>query len=209
MAAILKPLFLGIAGGTAGGKSTLTAKLLEALGPARACCILVDSYYRAQHDTPLSQRALVNYDHPDSLEFDLLLSHLEDLSAGRPVEVPVYSYADHDRTSQTTLVKPLELIIIEGILALYPPELRKFYNYAVFVDAPEQVRFERRLERDTKERGRTPESVHQQWKATVEPMHRQFCEPGKRIADLVVNGLEPFDQAVPKILSVFAGLLRP
>ena len=147
----------------------------------------VDSYYRSLDDLPPDQRERVNFDHPDMIDFPLLIAQLRQLLAGHTIEKPVYDFAAHTRAPRTEHVEPREIIVVEGILSFSSPVLRDLFDLKVFVDVPEALRLERRLNRDVTERGRTVESVRAQYEATVRPMHRQFVEPGKAFADLVVH----------------------
>lgn len=200
------PLFIiGIAGGTASGKTTLAELLLKHSAPGSTSAIYVDSYYRAQDDKPLRERALLNYDHPDSLDFDYLLQHLEELKKGCSVTVPEYDYTQYTRSNRGVLVTPSKLLIVEGILSLHPPELRKTYDLKIYVETPDQLRFARRLERDIRERGRSRESVLKQWNETVHPMHTAYCEPTKLFADMVLDGEALNEEIVKNILSRACG----
>ncbi|MFO0417271.1 MAG: uridine kinase [Pseudomonadota bacterium] len=184
----MKPFLVGIAGGTASGKTTLAAKLLEVGGQEDVVIIELDRYYRSQEHLTLEQRALSNYDHPDALEFNLLIDHLNQLCAGSSIDAPHYDFPTHSRDHAITKhIKPLPVIIVEGILVFAEPKLRQLFDLKIFVDTPEEIRFDRRLARDTKERGRSVESVQEQWRATVQPMHLEFCEPGRAFADVIVS----------------------
>lgn len=184
------PFFVGIAGGTASGKSTLAQQLLELSPKGTTSVLLVDSYYRAQDHLSMEERAKTNYDHPNSFEFDLLAKHINQLKAGHNAEIPIYDYSTHTRSSKVNLMRPTPIVIVEGILALYPQNLRETYSLSLFVEAPAQTRLERRIKRDVRERGRTQESVLSQWQNTVQPMHDQFCEPTKTYAQEIISGLE-------------------
>lgn len=168
---------LGIAGGTASGKTTLSQLLQKTIGEKYSTLILLDSYYKDQSHLPFSEREKTNFDHPDAFEWTKLMGHLNSLRSGQAIEVPTYDFTRHTRSPQSSAALPLPLIIVEGILTLHWPELRSSFDYTVFVDSPSSVRFERRLLRDTTERGRTAESVKNQWNETVAPMHSTFCEP--------------------------------
>jgi uridine kinase len=186
------PFIIGMAGGTASGKTTLASKLALLCGSDKVAVIGLDWYYRSQDHLTLAERTLLNYDHPDSLEYELLITHLHSLQLGRSIEAPNYDYALHSRASHTTRIdteqRRKEFIVIEVILTFANAELVKLLDLKVFVDTPEPVRFTRRLERDTRERGRSPESVHIQWQTSVQPMHREFCEPSRALADVIVDG---------------------
>ena len=180
-----KVLVIGIAGGSGSGKTTLSKRVVDALD-FDVTTITHDNYYRAHHDMAYEERTLLNYDHPDSYETELLAEHLSLLRAGKPVECPVYDFSIHDRTSDTVLVKPSPVIIVEGILILSEPTLRSLMDIKVFVDAAADIRILRRLQRDVRERGRTIENVISQYLTTVKPMHDAFVEPSKRYADIIV-----------------------
>ena len=178
---------IGVAGGSQTGKTTLAWGLEDRLG-ADVSVLWFDEYYHDQvHLTP-DERALVNYDHPDSLDVDLLVSHLDGLLAGRPAEVPVYDFTTHTRTGTTRRVDPRPVIVVDGILVLAFPAIRERLDVSVFVEAPAEVRLARRLDRDVRERGRTPESVRTQFAATVAPMHDAFVSPCRDLADLTLDG---------------------
>lgn len=178
-------MVIGIAGGTGSGKTTITNQIKERLG-ADVTVITHDNYYNAQHEMTLEERALVNYDHPDAYETSLLIEHLAALRQGETVQVPVYDFSISDRTDQTTTVAPSRVIIVEGILIFVDKELRDLMDVKVFVDADADVRILRRILRDVKERGRSLESVVNQYLTTVKPMHELFVEPSKRFADVII-----------------------
>ena len=180
-----KVLVIGIAGGSGSGKTTLSNRVVDALD-FDVTTITHDNYYRAHHDMAYEERTLLNYDHPDSYETDLLAKHLEQLRQGKAVECPVYDFSIHDRTEKTILIEPTPIIIVEGILILSDPKLRELMDIKVFVDAAADVRILRRLQRDVRERGRTIENVISQYLTTVKPMHEAFVEPSKRYADIIV-----------------------
>ena len=180
------PLIIGIAGGSGSGKTTIAESIVNAIGPESVVLIQQDAYYRDQTDLPLEQRAKVNYDHPDSMETELLVHHLAELRAGRSIERPVYDFSTHNRAPQMVRVDPRPAVIVEGILVLYEPSLRAAMDLKVYVDTDPDLRLARRWERDIKERGRTFDSVRDQYLETVRPMHLQFVEPSKRYADIVI-----------------------
>ena len=180
-------MVIGIAGGSGSGKTTITSQIVEKLG-SDVTVITHDNYYRAQHEMTLEERALVNYDHPDAYETSLLVEHLAALRRGESVEVPVYDFPTYDRTDATTTVYPSRVIIVEGIVIFASPELREQMDLKVFVDVDADVRILRRLVRDVRERGRSVESVVNQYLETVKPMHEQFVEPFKYSADILVPG---------------------
>ena len=180
------PVIIGIAGGTGSGKTTVARAVYDRVGKDRIEWISHDSYYRNFDGLPAEERAKINFDHPDSLESELLTRHLDVLSKGSSVEVPVYDFATHSRKIETQRVEPRKVIIVEGILVLAEPELRKRIDIKLFVDTPADIRFVRRLMRDIEARGRSLPSVVQQYMNTVRPMHEEFVEPSKRHADLII-----------------------
>lgn len=181
---------MAIAGGTGSGKTTAAKLIAAKLKPTETTIMSFDDYYRYQQETTLAVRAKTNYDHPNSLEADLLEKHLKQLKSGRAIEQPVYDFTSHNRTEKTVQVKPTKMVIVEGILALSYPELRRLYDYALYMEAPADIRFIRRLERDTKERGRSVASVIKQYLTTVRPMHEQYVEPTKKYGDKIVSGMD-------------------
>lgn len=186
---------VGIAGGSASGKTTFANELYKLSADLGAEIIAADSYYLPQPQLSLEKRALTNYDRPQQFDFDLLRQHLQDLRVGQSVKVPKYDYAIHDRSIDYDMITPKRLLIVEGIFALYPQEIRELYDLKIFVELSDEVRFERRLIRDMRERGRTEESVYEQWAQTVQPGFEQYTLPTKMFADLVAQGQE-FDRAV-------------
>lgn len=185
----MRSYLVGIAGGTASGKTTLTRRLFEVAGAQNAAVVELDRYYRCQDQIDTAARATANYDHPDSLEFELLIQHLRQLQAGTPVHTPVYDFAQHTRCkARSILVEPRPVILVEGILVFAVPQLRDLFDFRIFVDTPAELRLQRRTERDIRERGRTREGVLSQWNATVHPMHLEFCEPSRVAADMVFDG---------------------
>lgn len=182
----MKPLVIGLAGGSGAGKTTIAHTIIERVGAERIAFIQHDAYYRDQSDIPFSARLLVNYDHPDSLETELLVRHLLALKEGRQVEIPVYDFAQFTRTGQTTCVEPRPVILVEGILIFVDPKLRTLFDVKIYVDAASDLRFIRRLQRDLTERQRSPDAVIRQYLETVRPMHIEFVEPSKRYADLIL-----------------------
>lgn len=182
------PVVVGVAGGSGSGKTTVVRRIVEAIGPSDTVVLHHDWYYRdLSHLTPAA-RDRVNFDHPDALETDRLVVHLEALLRGEPVEAPVYDFAGHVRRRETVRVEPAPVIILDGILILWDARLRTLMDVKVFVDADAAVRLERRVRRDTRYRGRSPESVLAQYTATVRPMHLEFVEPSKVHADVIVTG---------------------
>lgn len=186
MKADVKPFVIGVAGGSGSGKTTVVRRIVDSLGDDQVSLLEHDRYYRDRGDLRLEERAALNYDHPDSLETDLLVQHLHALRNGTPVEAPVYDFARHARLRDTTTVLPRRAIIVEGILIYADPDLRRLMDVKVFVDTDDDTRFIRRLRRDLAERGRTVESVIDQYLGTVKPMHLEFVEPSKRYADVII-----------------------
>ncbi|HKI55448.1 MAG TPA: uridine kinase [Anaerolineales bacterium] len=180
------PLVIGIAGGSGSGKTTVAQEILQRVGPERIAFLQHDSYYKDLSGLPPTQRIEINFDHPHSLETDLLIQHIASLRNGKPVEVPIYDFSTHSRTNQTFTVKPRRVILVEGILIFTESTLRDMFSVKIFVDTDSDIRFIRRLERDIAERGRTTESVIKQYQSTVRPMHMEFVEPSKRYADVII-----------------------
>ncbi len=180
------PIVIGIAGGTGSGKTTVAHIVLEKVGNQKIAFLAHDAYYRDLGDVSLSQRAKINFDHPDSLDTPLIIQHVKDLKNWQTVQLPIYDFKTHTRTSQTLPVEPQAVIIVEGILIFAEPELRKLFDMKIFVDTAADIRFIRRLERDIAERGRTTQSVIKQYLDTVRPMHLDFVEPSKRYADVII-----------------------
>ena len=180
------PLVIGIAGGSGSGKTTVAQEILQRVGPDRIAFLQHDSYYKDLSGLPPAQRVEVNFDHPNSLETDLLISHIASLRDGKAVEVPIYDFSTHSRTTKTFTVQPRRVILIEGILIFTEPALREMFDVKIFVDTDSDLRFIRRLQRDIAERGRTTESVIKQYQLTVRPMHLEFVEPSKRYADVII-----------------------
>ena len=181
----MKVLTIGIAGGTGSGKTTLTRRITAAF-PRDISVIHHDSYYKAHDDMPYEARAQLNYDHPDAFDTELLLQHLALLKAGKSVEIPVYDYTVHNRSSETETVSPARVLVLEGILIFSEPRLCGQMDIKLYVDTDADVRILRRILRDVKERGRSLDSVIGQYLDTVKPMHDQFVEPSKRRADIII-----------------------
>lgn len=189
----MQPLVIGVAGGSGSGKTTLAHTIIERVGRDRIAFIQHDAYYRDESDLPLEARALVNYDHPDSLETGLLVRDLNILRAGHGVDIPVYDFAQFIRTARTQHIESRPVILLEGILLFVEARLRALIDIKIYVDAPSDLRFIRRLQRDLTERQRTPESVIRQYLESVRPMHLEFVEPTKRYADIIMpeGGFNP------------------
>ena len=182
------PYVIGVAGGSGSGKTTFVRALASRLPVGKSSIIPFDWYYRSVPDLSYEERCKLNYDHPEALDGELLYQHLVALRAGQQVMTPRYDFATHTRENEEVLFEPTPLILVEGILTFAFPNLRELLDLKIFIYAPDDLRFERRMSRDIKERGRTPESVTQQWQQTVSPMHNEFCGPSMAHADLVISG---------------------
>lgn len=182
----MKPVVVGVAGGTGSGKTTVAREILRRAGTRQISLIQHDAYYRDLSDLPLAQRVMQNFDHPDALDNDLLIVHLNQLKSGRAIEIPVYDFTTHTRTAETQRVEPRRVILVEGILLFADETLRQLMDVKIYVDTDADIRFIRRLQRDIAERGRTTDSVIRQYLATVRPMHQEFVEPSKRYADVII-----------------------
>ncbi len=180
------PLVIGIAGGSGSGKTTVAQTILQRVGPDRISFLQHDAYYKDLSGLPPAQRAEVNFDHPNSLENDLLVQHIQQLKDGQAAENPIYDFSIHTRTDKTYTVQPRHVILVEGILIFAEPALRELFDVKIFVDTDPDIRFIRRIQRDITERGRTVESVIKQYLTTVRPMHLEFVEPSKRYADVII-----------------------
>jgi uridine kinase len=177
---------IGVAGGSGSGKTTVVRRIVDSLGLDQVTLLDHDRYYRDRNDLRLEERAALNYDHPDALETDLMVRHVRELKAGQAVEVPQYDFTRHARLAETTTFQPRRALIVEGILVFTDAALRDLMDIKVFVDTDSDTRFIRRLQRDVAERGRTMESVIDQYQSTVKPMHLEFVEPSKRYADVII-----------------------
>ena len=182
----MQPIVIGVAGGTGSGKTTVANEILRRVGAEHIAFIPHDAYYRDLTHLPPTLRAQVNFDHPDSLETDLLIEHLKALKAGHGVNIPIYDFTTHTRTERTRRVAPAQVILVEGILVFVEPRLRDLFDARLYVDTDADVRFIRRLRRDIEERGRSVASVCEQYLSTVRPMHMEFVEPSKRHADVII-----------------------
>lgn len=181
-----QPIIIGVAGGSGSGKTTVSQAILERVGPERIAYIQHDSYYRELSHLPYAARTRVNFDHPESLDNELLIEHLDTLCSGRSVDVPIYDFTRHNRRPESERVFPHPVVLVEGILIFAEKALRERMSVKIYVDADADLRFIRRLERDVAERGRTVASVIEQYMNTVRPMHLEFVEPSKRYADLII-----------------------
>ena len=182
----MRPIIIGVAGGTGSGKTTVAETILKRVGEERIAYIPHDAYYPDLKHLPPNLRARVNFDHPDSLETDLLVKHLKMWRAGQAIEVPIYDFTTHMRTGQTRRVEPQRVALVEGILVFAEPDLREMFDVKLYVDADADIRFIRRLQRDITERERTVQSVIEQYLITVRPMHLEFVELSKRYADVII-----------------------
>jgi uridine kinase len=185
MAPAARPLLIGVAGGSGSGKTTVARAIIEAAGEG-AVLIDMDAYYKDLGHLTLEERRTVNYDHPDSMDLDLMVAQLERLAAGEAIDKPTYDYAAHTRSDRTLRIEPGHTLVVEGILLFADARLRDLFDIRIFVDVADDVRFIRRLQRDVQERGRSMESVVAQYLGTVRPMHLEFVEPSKRYADVIL-----------------------
>jgi len=183
---VTRPFSIGVAGGTCSGKTPVTERLVELVGSDHLALIKQDAYYVDRSDQPFDERTRANYDHPDAFDWDLTFEQLSTLLTGRGVDVPVYDYPNHNRSKDVLRIEPTRIVVFEGILALYDEKLRDLFDLRIFVDTDADVRLIRRLERDVRDRGRTPESIMRQYMTTVRPSHLQFIEPTKRHADVII-----------------------
>jgi len=182
----MAPFVIGVAGGSGSGKTTVVRRIVDSLGPEQVTWLDHDRYYRDRNDLRLEERAALNYDHPDALETDLMVAHVQMLKTGKAVAAPQYDFTRHARLAQTDECLPRRALIVEGILVFTDAALRDLMDLKVFVDTDSDTRFIRRLQRDVAERGRTMESVIDQYQSTVKPMHLEFVEPSKRYADVII-----------------------
>lgn len=204
----MSSVLIAVAGGSGSGKTTVVQRLVGALGPERVSVIEHDRYYRDHPRLRLDERARLNFDHPDALETSLLVKHLRALRKGRAVEAPIYDFARHARVKATDRISSTPAVIVEGILTLADEELRQLMDVKVFVDTDADTRFIRRLQRDVTERGRTVQSVIDQYTGTVKPMHEQFVEPSKRHADIIVPEGGHNEVAIEALLTLIRSLER-
>lgn len=195
----MKPHLIGIAGPSSSGKSELARQLVVRL-PGTSV-VALDSYYRGMEEIELEERKKRNFDHPDALDWELLHEHLQAMAKGKAFEEPVYSFAGYARTAETKRIEPSPFVIVEGLFVLYWPELRSMLETKVYVQTDSEVCYQRRLRRDVAERGRTPESVLEQYERTVRPSAERFVIPTSKYADLVVSGDEPLDRSTGLVLS--------
>ncbi len=202
----VKPIVIGVSGGSGSGKTTVVGEIIKALGHDKVTIVAQDYYYFDRSDVPVAERADINYDHPDAFETSLMVEHLRKLRDGQPTEVPVYDFAEHTRKQETLTLLPRKVIIVEGILILADAELRAIMDIKAFVDADADLRILRRLERDVIERGRSLKSVMHQYLKTVRPMHLEFVEPSKRYANVIIpeggHNKVAIDMMVTKVRSI-------
>lgn len=202
------PFIIGVAGGTGSGKTTISRAIQATVGPELIAYLEHDSYYKDHSHLPPEERERSNYDHPDSLDTPLLVRHLQALCRWEPVDVPIYDFTTHTRTDRTHRVEPAPIILVEGILIFSEKELREMMDMRIYVDTDADIRFIRRLRRDVEERGRTLESIINQYLETVRPMHLEFVEPSKRYADIIVpeggSNRVALEMIVSRILAVLA-----
>lgn len=201
-------LIIGIGGGTGSGKTTVVHQIIEQLPVDEVCVISQDSYYKDTSDLPFEERVKINFDHPNSIDFKLLVSHLEELKNGNSFEQPVYSFKEHNRTSETVTTHPKKVIIVEGILILTHPGIRDLFDIKIFVHADSDERLIRRLKRDIAERGRDLEEVLNRYQTTLKPMHQQFIEPTKEYADIIIPNNRYNTVAVDLIRKIVQEKLR-
>ncbi|MFN3651700.1 MAG: uridine kinase [Armatimonadota bacterium] len=204
-----KVLVVGVAGGSGSGKTTVVSRILRTLGPERVARVEQDAYYRHLPQLSPEERARRNYDHPDAIDEELLLRHVDELRRGLAIEGPVYDFVRHERTGETRRLEPRPCVVVDGILILANPALRGLLDLKLFVETDPDVRFIRRLRRDISERGRTVESVTTQWEDSVRPMHLQFVEPSKRYADLIIPEGGHNEAALEVILGHLAAAVGP
>jgi len=204
----MQVLTIGIAGGSGSGKSTVARKIIERVGPDRISHIEMDSYYRDLSHLSLEERAETNFDHPSSIDTELFLEHIKTLKSGNNTDRPNYSFATHTREKETTLVKPQPVVVVEGILLFENKKIRDEIDIKIFIDTPSDYRFIRRLMRDIKERGRTADSVVEQYYATVRPMHETFVAPTREYADIIIPWQGYNEVAIDMVISKIEHCLK-
>lgn len=182
----MKPLIIGIAGGTGSGKTTVARKIAESLPEASVAFLDMDGYYRNFAHVPLDERRRINWDHPEAFDLDLFVAHLEQLARGEPIEKPMYDFTTHLRSATTERITPADVVVVDGIMLFVDERVRAQFDVKVFVDADPDIRLVRRIQRDMSERDRPLEEILEQYMTTVRPMHQQFVEPGKRYADIIL-----------------------
>ena len=202
-----KPIVVGIAGGSGSGKTTVVHRILDQVGWERIAYLPHDAYYRDASHLPWKERSHLNYDHPKSLDNDLLIAHIQQLMQGQPIDAPIYDFAHHVRSNQTRRVLPSPVILVEGILVFTDKKLRNLMDIKLYVDTPADIRFIRRLLRDIEERDRTVDSVVEQYQKTVRPMHLKFVEPTKAYADIIIPEGGHNDVAMDMVIGRIQALL--
>lgn len=200
-------IIIGVAGGSGSGKTTVASNLVKFFDGKDVVLVEQDAYYRELTNMSFEERAKVNFDHPDSIEFDLLRQHLEDLKNGKAIERPIYDFTTHSRKEGTVKIEPAKIVIVEGILLFAVPEIREMFDMKIFVDTDADEMILRRIERDMNERGRSFESVKEQYLTTVKPMFLEFCEPSKRYADVIIPRGGENKVAIDMVLSNLKGYL--
>ena len=204
-----KPLVFGVAGSTASGKTTVARSILDQVGAHRVAYLPHDAYYRDMSHLPLAERAQQNYDHPNALESELLARHIRELREGRAIQLPVYSFADYARKPETVTVEPAPVILVDGILIFAESELRALMDIKIFVDVEADIRLIRRIERDTRERGRTLSTTIFQYLDTVRPMDLEFVQPSRRYADVILPGGGQNRVAIEMVVARLHAILKP
>jgi uridine kinase len=204
-----RPFLIGVAGGSSSGKTTASERLAELAGEEHLALIKLDSYYVELSDRTIDERRSFNYDHPDAFDWPLLNDHLAALTAGAAVPVPVYDYVQYNRSGDVRVVRPASIVVVEGILVLWEPTLRERFDLKVFIDTDADLRFIRRLRRDIDERGRSAQSVIEQYLDTVRPAHERFIEPSKRYADVIIPNGGLNEPAIDVLLARVRELARP
>ncbi len=204
----MRSIIIGVAGGTGSGKTTVAHRILERVGTEHIAYIPHDAYYKDLSHLPFQERLNFNFDHPEALESSLLVEHLEHLKTGSPVEIPVYDFAQYTRAQRTERIEPAPIVLVEGILIFAEPELRAIFDVKLFVDTDADIRFIRRLKRDVQDRGRSFESVIEQYLRTVRPMHMEFVEPSKRYADVIIPEGGHNHVAIEMVAARIRGLLE-
>lgn len=209
MTTLEKPIVIGIAGGSGSGKTTIAHEIADQIHDHDRIMIMTqDSYYKDNTGVPMSERMKINYDHPDAFDMPLLEAQLNQLLHRKPIEMPTYDFTAHTRSTRTIHVEPADIIILEGILALFDENIRKLMDIKVYVDTDDDIRFIRRLERDMNERGRSLKSIIRQYLATVKPMYHQFIEPTKRYADIIVPEGGANNVAIDMLTTKIKSVLR-
>ncbi len=195
-------MIIGICGGTGSGKTTIARAIVEAVGEQNVVLVEQDSYYRNLADMPLDDRHHANFDHPDAIDSDLLVNHIKRLKLGQPIEIPIYDMVTHTRSDRVEVIEPRPVVLVEGILIFSEPRILELLDVRVFVDTPDDIRLLRRLRRDINERGRTFERTLDQYEKTIRPMHFEFVEPSKRVADVIIPEGGQTDTSIKMLCSL-------